>query len=369
MKTSWERITAWRLDRHALIRPVPADRWLEVVSRIGGLHAQVLSAAEQALAVRVSGLPPGHLAASLWRSKSLLKTWAMRGTLHLVPAADFPELIAALSTLRHYLRPHWLKYFGVTEAQMLGLIDAMAAELSHRGMTREVLAARVAKRMRRPAMAAKLTQSWGTLLKPAAFRGHLCFGPSEGQLVTFVRPDRWLGRTWTAPDPAGSLHAVARRYLEAYGPASAADFSRWLGLDASAARRVFRELADELEEVSVGAWRGFLLARSVAALRDAEPPTSIKLLPYFDPYTVAVSPQAQYLFPARLRARVYRPQGWISPVVLVDGRIAGTWSQEKKGAVTTIRTDLFGRLPAGRRDELAEAVAGLRNLVATPVRP
>ncbi len=363
MRVSWDQITAWRLDRHSLRRPAPPGQWLDVVTRIGGLHAQLLSAAEQALAIRVSGLPRDHVATSLWRSKTLLKTWAMRGTLHLVPAREFPGLVAAFSNLRHYLRPHWLKYFKVTEAEMMGLIEAMAAELSGQGITREELAAAVARRMRRPAMAAKLTQSWGSLLKPAAFQGHLCFGPNEGQLVTFVRPDRWMGRAWARLDPAKSLEAMARRYLEAYGPAPPADFARWLGFDLASAKRVFRALGDELEEVSVGTWSGQLLKTSLPALAAAEPSTSIRLLPYFDPYTVAVSPQAQYLFPARFRARVYRPQGWIAPVVLVDGRIAGTWSRDPKGQAGVIRTALFGRLPRSRRGELEEAAEPMRLLV------
>lgn len=359
MRVSWDQITAWRLDRHSLRRPAPSAQWLEVVTRIGGLHAQLLSAAEQALAIRVSGLPRDHVATSLWRSKTLLKTWAMRGTLHLVPAREFPGLISAFSNLRHYLRPRWLKYFEVTESELLGLIEAMAAELSGRGITREGLAAAVARRMRRPAMATKLTQSWGSLLKPAAFQGHLCFGPNQGQLVTFVRPDRWLGRSWVRSDPARSLETLARRYLEAYGPAPAADFARWLGFDLTSAKRVFQALDDELVEVSVGAWRGYLLKTSLPALATAEQSTSIRLLPYFDPYTVAVSPQAQYLFPARFRPRVYRPQGWIAPVVLVDGQIVGTWSRDPKERAG-VKTALFGRLPRSRRDELEEAAEPMK---------
>ena len=57
------------------------------------------------------------------------------------------------------------------------------------------------------------------ILKPVARRGLLCFGPSRGASVTFVKPQQWLG-AWREVDPDEALLEVARRYLRAYGPAT-----------------------------------------------------------------------------------------------------------------------------------------------------
>ena len=87
---------------------------LNVASELCGLHAQVMSSAELTLWARVEGLGPEAVKKALWKDRSLVKLWAMRGTLHLLTAADYPTWQAALSTYDHYRRPGWAKYFGVT---------------------------------------------------------------------------------------------------------------------------------------------------------------------------------------------------------------------------------------------------------------
>jgi len=79
--------------------------------------------------------------------------------------------------------------------------------------------------------------SWGTILRPAAFEGRLCFGPSVGQRVRFTRPNTWLANTGCSVsppvDPLAATAAVTRRYLEAYGPATVHDLARG-GVEAAA---------------------------------------------------------------------------------------------------------------------------------------
>jgi hypothetical protein len=99
-KLGWDQVAAWRAARHRLEERAPATAMLEVVAGIAGLHAQVMSSAELTLWARVEGLEPGAVQRALWSERSLVKTWAMRGTLHLLPAAEFPLWQAALSTRR-----------------------------------------------------------------------------------------------------------------------------------------------------------------------------------------------------------------------------------------------------------------------------
>jgi hypothetical protein len=91
----WAQVTAWRTARHQLAERAPATATLEVAARIAGLHAQVMSSAELTLWARVDGLPPDAVRRALWEERSLVKTWAMRGTLHLLPAAELPLWQAA----------------------------------------------------------------------------------------------------------------------------------------------------------------------------------------------------------------------------------------------------------------------------------
>ncbi|HEY7547650.1 MAG TPA: winged helix DNA-binding domain-containing protein, partial [Blastocatellia bacterium] len=258
----WNQVNSWRLSRNHLLDRASSDQLLDVANRICGLHAQLMSAAELSLWARVEGISPADVKNAIWRKRQLVKTWAMRGTLHLISATEFPLYVAALSLHSHYHRESWLKYFGITRDDIGKIIEGVRSTLTDSGMTREQLAAAIAKRARKPKLAELLNSGWGSLLKPAAFQGHLCFGPSEGQKITFVRPDRWIG-SWKEIDPQEALKEILRRFLSAYGPATTNDFARWWGLQPHAAKRLFKSLADEIEEVEVEGWRAWALASNI----------------------------------------------------------------------------------------------------------
>src|SRR6266545_3230945 len=95
---AWDQVAAWRLQRHHLDRRAARSQALQVVADIAGLHAQVMSSAELTLWARVGDLEPDAVRRALWAERTLVKTWAMRGTLHLLPADELPLWQAALST-------------------------------------------------------------------------------------------------------------------------------------------------------------------------------------------------------------------------------------------------------------------------------
>src|SRR5207237_195061 len=75
----------------------------------------------------------------------------------------------------------------------------------------------------------------------------------------------------------------------------------------------------------------WMLAADVGQAAAAEPVGATRLLPGFDQYVVTAPRAAEAVLPAAFRGRVYRPQGWLSPVLFVDGRMAGVRSQERRG--------------------------------------
>ncbi|HEX2403441.1 MAG TPA: crosslink repair DNA glycosylase YcaQ family protein, partial [Acidimicrobiia bacterium] len=107
---TWDQALGWRRGRQLLDWPVGDP--VEVISRLGGVQAQVASSATQAVAIRSRRLP--DLEKLLWEKRSLVKTWAMRGTLHLLPAAELGTWIAALRQRPWKITPGWERYHGVT---------------------------------------------------------------------------------------------------------------------------------------------------------------------------------------------------------------------------------------------------------------
>src|SRR6266516_3188774 len=234
LRLTWPRAAAWRMRRHNLDRRAPAGSMLAVASRLCGLHAQVMSSAELSVWARVEDLDRRAVRRALWEDRTLVKTWAMRGTLHLLPADELRLWHAALSTSGRYRRPALWRRFGITIEELDRLTEAVAAALEGRVMTREELVREVVRLTGSAAFGAKLAQnSWGTILKPAAFTGRLCFGPSLSQRVQFTRPDTWLaaaGYPLGPPaNPQAATAAVTRRYMAAYGPATYHDLAKWWG--------------------------------------------------------------------------------------------------------------------------------------------
>jgi hypothetical protein len=364
---NWEQVTAWRLAQQSLVNRLPHTEMLKAVSRVGALQAQVMSAAELQLWARVEGITSEDVRKALWEERALVKTWALRGTLHLLTTDDFPLYVAALSTLRHFRRGSWLKYHGVTLEQIEAIIEATRTTLNSSGMTREALADAIAARIGVPEVADLLRSGWGALLKPAAFQGYLCFGPSEGQNVTFLQPRQWLGE-WEAIDPNHALNELARRYLNAYGPATTDEFARWVGLEPAAAKRIFRALGDEITQVEVEGWKAWALAANLSQMEMLEAPRNVRLLPLFDPYTIAIAPHSQYLVPEAFKGRIYRPQGWISAVVLEGGRASGVWDYDRKRDRTIVNVEPFSPLSDEVKSGIEAEAARLGTFFASDVQ-
>jgi Winged helix DNA-binding domain len=361
-KLTWEQVAAWRVERQYLARRAPAGRMLAVASRLCGLHAQVLSCAELMAWARVEGLKRGTVQRALWEERTLVKTWAMRGTLHLLPSADLPVWHGALSTSRRYQRPALWRRFGLTMAEMDSLTKAIGTALDGRVFTREELAREVGRITGSAAFAKKLALGgWGTILKPAAFCGGLCFAPSVGQRVRFTRPSSWIT---TALPPMGIQTATAevtRRFLTVYGPGTYHDLARWWGSGGLAnARQWIATLREDVVPVDVKGEQAWMLAADAREALELPAIRSVRLLPAFDQYVIAASRHADHLLDGAPRSRVYRPQGWVSPVLLVNGMMQGVWRHEVQGSSVGLLIQPFVKLPAWVRraaEEEAERLA------------
>jgi hypothetical protein len=292
----------------------------------------------------------------------------MRGTLHLLPTAELGTWLAAFGTYTHY---------GNRSDEMDVLADAVGAALHGRLLTREELASEVRTRTGSPMLEEWVRESWGTSLKAISFRGLLCFASSEngrvrfttpatGLLcfassengrVRFTTPATWVPNTAKRPDAATALQEVTRRFLAAYGPTTPKHFGLWWGGTApTRARKMLEALGDDVREVELDGERVWLLANDAPELESVATPRAARLLPEFDPWVVGAARTDDAVVDPAHRGRVYWAQGWLSPVVLVDGRIVGVWRHSLKTRHVAVELEPFARLPAWAAKQLeAEA--------------
>ncbi|HET6952676.1 MAG TPA: winged helix DNA-binding domain-containing protein [Acidimicrobiales bacterium] len=361
---TWDQVLGWRVGRHGLARPI-GDA-VEVTAALAGVQAQVASSARQVVAIRGTGNPGGgpvDLDRLLWHDRALVKTWAMRGTLHLLPAAEWHEWVALVGTREWRITPGWVRYHGITRDELDAITAAVPAALAGDPLTRDELADRVAALTGLGHVGEQLRSGWSAVFKPAASRGLLCQGPPRDGNVTFTDPRAWLGLDGAAPDPETAQAAVLGRFLDAYGPATRDDLARWLGVTPRAARLLLAAHAGAFVEVEVEGHTAWMTPSGARAAAAADPAEGVYLLPGFDPYVLApISHRARTVPEARVDA-VSRAAGWISPVLLVDGRVAGTWEPSSAGGTTTVTVTPFASLPgavvAAARAHLEQRYAGV----------
>jgi Winged helix DNA-binding domain len=327
----------WRVGRQLL--DDPATDPVQVTSRTAGVQTQVASSATEAVAIRSKRLP--DIEHFLWEKRSLVKTWAMRRTLHLLPAAEIGTWIAALRQRPWKITPGWEKYHGVTKSQLGALTEAIPSVLSDKPMTREELTTAVVARTKDRGLGEALASGWSQVLKPAANQGLLAQGPPRGRNVTFVDPSAWLGNEIAEISAEEAMRKVVERFLDANGPATIADFARWFGVDPKTGQELLTPVLQDLQPVEVGGYQGWLTKGGAKAAAKTDPGQSAHLLPGFDPYTLAPLSHREHIIPEGKVDEVSKTAGWIAPVILENGRIVGTW-ETKPGAVAL---QPFGKLP------------------------
>jgi len=352
---TWAQVMAWRAGRHHLVERAPERAVADVASGICGLHAQLMTSAELSALARVQDLAPGAIERALWRDRSLVKLWAMRGTLHLLPSREYALWQSALEVYRSFFqRPSWARGFGISAREAAQLLPAISGALERRPLTREELASEVARSTGSKNLGQKLLDGFGPLLKPASYMGLLCFAPGDGQSVRFTRPDRWL-HAGDKPPTDGALAQLARRFVAAYAPVALDDWARWWrGLTPAQAKKSIAGAGEDLVLADVEGYRGWMLQGDVERARALGPLRAVRLLPAFDPYVVGATKHARRLMAGNFAGRIYRPQAWLSPVLLVGGRMDGVWSHEVKGRRVAIRIEPFAKLEAWARAQAEE---------------
>jgi hypothetical protein len=262
-RLTWRAVCARRLARHGLLEPVPPARLAEQVAAMCGAHAQVGSAAELSVGLRVADVGPADVRRALWEDRTLVKTFGPRGTVHLLAAADLARWTGALAATPSPGSSH-AKDIALSAEQTDAVVAAIAGALTDRELTADELTEAVVART--GSWAGELVvpafqgfwPRWRIALHTAAHRGALCFGALRGRKVTYTSPQRWAGpfaprRARGGAVARASLPARLRpRHPRAPGPLAQRAASVGAGR--------FAELAGELEPVQVDGERAWVTA-------------------------------------------------------------------------------------------------------------
>jgi hypothetical protein len=343
-----DRVAAFRLARHHLTGRSKAPL-VDVCRDVAGIQAQVMSAAELSLWTRRRQTTRADVKAALWTRRDLVKTTSMRRTLHLLPSRDFQMYIAAMQAWSMAQTQNLLRRIGASPKHIDTMIRVVMDALADGPKTQQDLLAR-AKAKASKGMRLWLQYAWSAM-RPAILQGLIVYAEPRGGEATFVRVDQWLPKQ-KAIEAGDAQRELAIRYLTAFAPATHRDFSKWSGLPTSVTRPLFDRLDPDVERVTVDGERSVVLRNDLAELAAARPVLSPTLLPSFDTFLLAHATK-HHLVEPRFYKRVYRNQGWLSPVVIVNGRIVAVWFLEERAKSFVVDVQPFATLDAKTRRGIA----------------
>jgi hypothetical protein len=335
----------------------------DVVSWFGAMQAQDAASALWSLGARLPKLTSVDVHAALERREAL-RTWPMRGTVHLVPPRDARWMVELMG-------PRVIA--GSTSRRIeLGISDRIADRAT------ELLAAALAGggRLTRAECLAVLAvggiavdgQRGYHLLGYAGQRAVVCM-PDVGNLQTFVLLEEW------APDPYlperdEALATIAVRYFRSHGPTTRQDFAGWTGLTAADARRGIAVALAE-DRLTVVRVDGQEMFADPVVLDSALPPGGragdVLALPGFDEYLLGYKDRTLMLDMEHKQAIIPGGNGVFQSTVVRDGRVIGTWRRSVARGRTAVAVHPLVQLSARDRGRVEQAMAPYGRFTGSPV--
>ncbi|MDE2717759.1 MAG: winged helix DNA-binding domain-containing protein [Chloroflexota bacterium] len=322
----------------------------DIVRDIAAVQAQDSVAELLAVRVRAEGVTASDVEEARAGERCVVRTWAMRGTLHLLPSEDVRWILRLIgpTMVRKFRRRH--EELGLTPQVYGRAVEVMREALGEYGaLTRRQIAEQWAQH-------GLPSEGQGVphLLCRASLEGLICFGPKVGGQATHVLLDSWLGGAVGVTNPGAEL---ARRYVSAYAPTTPADYGIWSGLPAAEVRRAFGSIEDELLKVDVGGIPMWMPQTHAGLLDEAmsDESPAVKMLGAFDPYLLGYRTRDLGVG-SELLKRVHPGGGIIRPIILVDGRAIATWARKRSGRKLTITVSPFESLSGEVREGIDREV-------------
>ncbi len=361
MPFSLTQASWFRLQRSGLITPFTTPE--DAAHALIGIQAQVIPPAYLSLWNRTRNVHLTTLDDRLYTGRSLVKLWGQRNTLHLYPSDEWPLLYAAFKPV-----PTWWERRNTREGRDPGpfqdAIRRVAALMEQEGMVSR-------KRIRTvyPEFEEWLSVAHGLVMELVR-HGEACHAQPLGSQSRFALRASWLPDLTWAPPAADEAHrALTRRYLSAYGPASPQDLAYWFGTTVAEAKRWIQALGDETLEISLDGRRCWMRSEDLDALGATPPPRSDwppRLLYRYDPLLLGLKDKTWLIDPAHYK-RVWREAAIVEAVLLVEGRLAGTWRYKRSARGITITIDPFAPLKKKVLRTLEQEAADIATFFGIPL--
>ncbi|QVQ50280.1 AlkZ family DNA glycosylase [Spiractinospora alimapuensis] len=344
-----EEIALLRMVAHRIAGPGEADV-VAAARLMTATQGQHLPGALTSLALRARDATKADVVSALDHGR-LVRSWPMRGTLHIVAAEDLRWLLSLLAERVLAQMARRRQQLGLDEATLArARASTQAALRGGHGLLRKDLIAVWEDEGLAPAGGRGYH-----MLANLSLNGVVCHGPSDGDDQRIVLMDEWIP-TGPIPDREETLAWLAERYFHGHGPATETDFARWAGLPLRDVRVGIAAVGDRLESITgpeAGSPR-YLMAPDTAERleRHRAEARGVFLLPGFDEYILGYADRDAVLPPEFAARIVPGNNGVFRPTVVAAGRVVGTWrfpTRQKRSLeaepFTAFAPEVSARLP------------------------
>ena len=339
-----ERLARLRAATQLIHRPAAARDPAEIARSIAGAQAQDVYAGPQTFRSRSRKLKAADITRARVEDRSLLRTWVMRTTVHMIPTDDAGWWLPIFEPGIEKWSRRRLEQLGMPAGQTDKALRVMAKALADEGpLTRPQLAERV--------VAAGVELNQHTRLHVvglAVCSGLACLGPDRGKQTCLILREDWLGKP-PPFDREKALAELARRYFRAFAPATDRDFAYWSGLPLRDVRAGLESISKEIEEVRVG---DVTMLAPRGGLPRLPATGQVRMLGNFDTYLLGWKDRAFSVDSEHAQHVKEGGGGWIRPVILEDGIVVGGWRSARKSG----RLEISLNLPRTERERLGGAI-------------
>ncbi len=335
----------------------------DVVEWFGAMQGQDLGSVQWSLGLR-TGLTRSDVAAA-FESGEILRTWPMRGTLHVVPGRDARWMLEHLGARAQGGAAKRRAHLELTEADADRSADALGAALAGGAALTRAECVSVIE----AAGVSAAGQRAYHLLWYASQKGITCVGPNRAREQTFVLLEEFAPDAVTL-DREAALATIAERFVRSHGPVSAHDLARWADLTVRDARAGLAA-ADCVTVLHVDDRELFVHDSLREALPDLSAQASIRTaraLPGFDELILGYRDRTAQLDAAHERRVVPGGNGMFLPTLVLGGQVVGTWRRRELTRSMTLSATPFVPVPTRARTALERALRGYCDFIGKPGR-
>lgn len=348
-------ILNYRLINHGLVN-CSNTSCEEVVRKSGVIQSQDFSASKLAIGIRLPNSSESDINSSI-NDGSVIRTSALRGTLHLVSSKDIKWMLDLAGPAVITRMQKQYKSVDLDEKIFSKAFKMFSKELDGKYLTRQELYALLMKNGISP------EENRGVyLINRASLQKIICQGPmKDDKEITFTLLDSWAPKAQIL-ERKDALHKLAQRYFQSHGPATFADFVNWSGLANADAKNAFESIRSEINKVLLNQSEYWYYSDiKVATMSD-----KVYLLPAFDEYILGYKNRELFLDKEYTRT-VITVNGLFYPTIIVNGKVVGTWKRIISKDKVIIETNLFELPSKIKHSAIKEELKGLESFLEMSV--